>query len=90
MDTSLIHFAVLISDLKSPHISILCSTLPLYPGMEAFDTAVSFWEDAADIRVVQDIEEEDSRDEDGRVSIDWSIYTRRSGYCPIVVSLGLP
>ncbi|XP_022085307.1 mitoguardin 2-like [Acanthaster planci] len=32
-------------------------------GMQAFDNAVSYWEDAVDIRVVQDIEEEDSREE---------------------------
>ncbi|XP_038063855.1 mitoguardin 2-like [Patiria miniata] len=37
-------------------------------GMEAFDNAVSYWEEAVDIRFVQDIEEEDSRDENSRES----------------------
>ena len=35
--------------------------------MEAFDSAVSYWEEAADIRVVQDIEEEDIRECDTSV-----------------------
>ena len=35
--------------------------------MEAFDNAVSYWEDAADMRVVQDIEEEDDTDDGSRV-----------------------
>ncbi|XP_071801837.1 mitoguardin 2-like isoform X1 [Asterias amurensis] len=37
-------------------------------GMESFDNAVSFWEDAMDLRVVQDIEEDGNSDETSRES----------------------
>ena len=41
--------------------------------MESFDNAVSFWEDAMDLRVVQDIEEDGNSDETSRVSLNINI-----------------
>ena len=47
--------------------------LPWFSGMESFDNAVSFWEDAMDLRVVQDIEEDGNSDETSRVSLNVNI-----------------
>ena len=57
--------------------------------MEAFDNAVSYWEDTMDLRVVQDIEEEDSRDNTSRVSLGCNparSYSVFSIFCGILFS----